>query len=225
MQVLTPKGAATRQRIVESAALLIREHGPANVGLDDIRSVTATSKSQLFHYFPDGKADLLLAVASYEAEQVLAEQQPMLGNLTTWRNWDAWRKRVIERYDAQRQKCPLTALTAQLGLANPAVRGIITELYEQWVAYIAAGVRALKDSQAIDADIDVDSAAVEILTAITGGAAMLQATDRMSYLEISLREAIGRLRRPVSAEANRARGRRINPPRQPATRAAQGGAG
>ncbi|MEV0040403.1 TetR/AcrR family transcriptional regulator [Streptomyces sp. NPDC050804] len=197
--MLTAKGAATRQRIVESAARLIRDRGPAKVGLDDIRAATSTSKSQLFHYFPDGKADLLLAVARHEAEQVLAEQQPMLGDLTSWPKWEAWRQRVIERYDAQRDKCPLTALTAQLNMADPAVRAIITELYEEWQGHIAAGVRALRDSGETAADIDVDNAAIEILTAITGGAAMLQATGRMSYLEVSLRESVNALRRPAPA--------------------------
>ncbi|WP_405983339.1 TetR/AcrR family transcriptional regulator [Streptomyces sp. NBC_00872] len=197
--MLTAKGAATRQRIVESAARLIRDRGPAKVGLDDIRADTSTSKSQLFHYFPDGKADLLLAVARHEAEQVLAEQQPMLGDLTSWPKWEAWRQRVIEKYDAQRDKCPLTALTAQLNMADPAVREIITELYEEWQGHIAAGVRALKESGETAADIDVDNAAIEILTAITGGAAMLQATGRMSYLEVSLRESVNALRRPAPA--------------------------
>lgn len=199
MRVLTPRGTATRQRIVEGAAALIRERGPANVGLDDICGVTSTSKSQLFHYFPDGKSDLLLAVAGYEAEQVLAEQQPMLGDLTTWRKWQAWRRRVIERYDAQRQRCPLSALTAQLGMANPATRDIITNLYERWHAYLAAGVQALKDSGAIDPEVNVAKAATAILTAVSGGAAMLQATDRISYLEIGLSEAIDGLRRPTSS--------------------------
>ncbi len=52
-RALTAKGTATRARIVEGAAQLIRERGVANVSLDDIRAVTSTSKSQLFHYFPD----------------------------------------------------------------------------------------------------------------------------------------------------------------------------
>jgi AcrR family transcriptional regulator len=195
-RVLTSKGAATRARIVEGAAGLIREHGPANVGLDDIRAATATSKSQLFHYFPEGKSDLLLAVAGYEAEQVLAEQQPMLGDLTTWRKWQAWRRRVIERYDAQGQRCPLSALTAQLGLANPETRTIITDLYDRWQDYLVIGLRALKESGEIDAAIDVNHAATAIIATISGGAAMLQATDRRSYLEIALTEVLDGLRRP-----------------------------
>jgi AcrR family transcriptional regulator len=191
-RVLTSRGAATRQRIVEGAAALSRDRGPANVGLDDIREVTSTSKSQLFHYFPDGKAALLLAVAEYEAEQVLADQQPMLGDLTTWRKWQAWRRRVIEKYETQRQHCPLSALTAQLGLANPATRTVLTGMYDRWHGHLAVGVRALKDS----GEIDAGQAATAILTAVTGGATMLQATDRISYLEVALAEALDGLRRP-----------------------------
>jgi len=204
-RVLTSKGAATRQRIVEGAAGVIRERGPANVGLDDIRAVTATSKSQLFHYFPDGKADLLLAVAQHEAEQVLAEQQPMLGDLTSWRKWQAWRRRVIDRYEAQGQACPLSALTAQLGVnPNPASRTIVTDLYARWHAHLSIGVQALKDSGAIDPGTKVDRAATAILTAVTGGATMLQGTGEIRYLEIALTEALDGLRRPRhTAQARR----------------------
>jgi AcrR family transcriptional regulator len=195
-RVLTPKGAATRRRIVTGAAALIRERGVANVGLDDIREATSTSKSQLFHYFPGGKADLMLVVAEHEADQVLADQQPMLGDLTSWRKWQAWRRRVLQMYDAQRQHCPLSALTSQLGLADPATRQIVVDLLDRWHGYLAVGVQALKDSGEIDASIHVDNAATSILTAVTGGAGMLQATDRIDYLEVALAEALDGLRRP-----------------------------
>lgn len=195
-RVLTAKGAATRQRIVEGAALLIREQGVATVGLEDIRTATATSKSQLFHYFPDGKADLMFAVAGYEAGQVIEEQMPHLGDLTSWRKWQAWRRRVIQMYDAQRQRCPLSALTSQLDAGNPATRELVADLLDRWQGYLVAGVQALKDSGEADPGVDPLVAATSILTAVTGGAGMLQATDRISYLEIALTDAINTLRRP-----------------------------
>ncbi|NEA34638.1 TetR/AcrR family transcriptional regulator [Streptomyces sp. SID13031] len=191
-RVLTAKGAATRQRIVEGAAGLIRERGVSTVGLDDIRASTATSKSQLFHYFPDGKADLMLAVARYEAEQVIADQLPQLGDLTTWRKWQAWRRRVIQIYDAQRQACPLSSLTAQLG---PATAEIVNGLTSEWVGYLAAGVQALKDSGEIDGSVDVQRTANSILAAVTGGATLLQSTDSLTYLEDGLTEALENMRR------------------------------
>jgi AcrR family transcriptional regulator len=195
-RVLTAKGAATRARIVEGAAALVREQGVANVGLDDIRAATATSKSQLFHYFPDGKSDLLLAVAQHEADQILAEQQPLLGDLTSWRKWQAWRRRISEIYDGQRAGCPLSALTAQLRFGNPEIQRIVTGLYDRWRDFLADGIRALRASGEIDGSIDPEQSAVSILAAITGGATLLIATDRLCYLEIALADALDDLRRP-----------------------------
>ena len=45
MTKLTAKGAATRQRIIEGAAGVIREVGLGDTTLDDIRMLTATSKA------------------------------------------------------------------------------------------------------------------------------------------------------------------------------------
>jgi AcrR family transcriptional regulator len=56
----------------------------AAVTLDDICHRTHTSKSQLFHYFPAGKDQLLLAVAQHEADRVLSDQEPYLSNLGSW---------------------------------------------------------------------------------------------------------------------------------------------
>ncbi len=195
-RVLTAKGAATRQRIVDGAALLIREQGVVNVGLDDIRAATATSKSQLFHYFPDGKADLMLAVARREAEQVIAEQMPQLGDLTTWRKWQAWRRRVLKMYDEQREGCALSALVGQLGLGDTTTRQVVGDMLDRWLQYLVDGVEALRASGEIDKSVDPVRAATAILTAVNGGATMLVATDRIHYLETALTEAIDDLRRP-----------------------------
>src|SRR3981081_2805311 len=81
---LTPKGAATRARIVVAAADLVRERGVGGTTLDDIRSGTSTSKSQLFHYFPSGKTELVAAIAAFQAERVLQAQRPFLDHLVTW---------------------------------------------------------------------------------------------------------------------------------------------
>ena len=194
-RVLTARGAATRQRIVEAAAALIRERGVADTGLDDIGAATATSKSQLFHYFPGGKSDLLHAVAVHEAGQVIADQQPYLGDLTSWRKWQAWRRLVIQKYDMQRDRCPLTALTTHMGKATPVTREIVSTLYDTWSQHLAAGVQALKDSGEIDASTDVDATATAVLAAIQGGVVMMQATDRISYLETALKEALDAMRR------------------------------
>src|ERR1700734_3743625 len=56
---LTRKGLATRQRIVAGAAELFRARGVAGTSLGDVCEATSTSKRQLFHYFPDGRTQLV----------------------------------------------------------------------------------------------------------------------------------------------------------------------
>src|SRR3984957_15663593 len=136
---LTPKGAATRDRIIQGASTEIRENG-VTATLDDIRVRTGTSKSQLFHYFPDGREQLLLAVARYEADRVLADQQPQLSDLGSWDAWLAWRDTGLARYREQGQQGPLNALVTQLGRMTPGAQAVVAELMSQWQAQIAAGI-------------------------------------------------------------------------------------
>ena len=175
------------------AALLMREQGAAETSLDQVLHVTATSKSQLFHYFPDGREQLLLAVARYEADRVLADQQPQLGDLTSWASWRAWRDAVVARYREQGQQCPLSALTTQLGRNTPGARAVVTELIGQWQAEIAAGVRHMQDAGEIAPDLDPVRTAAAIVAGIQGGVVMLMSTGDTTPLESALDLAIAYL--------------------------------
>jgi AcrR family transcriptional regulator len=188
---LTAKGRATRQRIVVAAAHLTRQKGAAETTLDDVRAATATSKSQLFHYFPDGRADILTAVAEYEAEQVLEVQQPFLGNLTTWDAWQKWRQAVLDHYTELGRRCPLGSLTTELGKSSPRAGAIVTTLFDGWEEALLKGVRATTPGASSEAARDH---ARSILAAVQGGVIMLQATGRTEYLEAALTAAIEPLR-------------------------------
>src|SRR4051795_2600789 len=102
---LTAKGATTRARIVEATADAILERGIGGTSLDDIRAGTATSKSQLFHYFPGGKSELVGAIAAFQMERVFEAQRPWLDRLDSWADWDAWRDAVVAHYASQTHNC------------------------------------------------------------------------------------------------------------------------
>jgi AcrR family transcriptional regulator len=190
---LTVKGAATRQRIVEAASAEIREFG-VTATLDDIRSRARASKSQLFHYFPDGREQLLLAVARYEADRVLADQQPQLSDLGSWDAWLAWRDTVLARYREQGQQCPLNALVTQLGRMTPGAQAVVAELMSQWQAQIAAGIVRMRTAGELAADLNAERTAAAILAGIQGGVVMLMSTGDLTPLEAALDLAIGYLR-------------------------------
>ncbi|SEH68470.1 DNA-binding transcriptional regulator, AcrR family [Mycolicibacterium rutilum] len=195
VQKLTAKGQATRQRIIEGAAAVIRQRGVDVATLDDIRARTSTSKSQLFHYFPDGKEQLLLAVAAHEAQRVLDDQQPYLGELTSWAAWQRWRDAVVDRYREQGQHCPMSVLMSEIGRNTPGAQAVTSALMRQWHDEITAGVRAMQEQGKMATSLDADRVSAALLAGIQGGVAIMLATGDLSYLEAALDTAIESLRR------------------------------
>lgn len=193
--VLTPKGEATRHRIIEAAAAEMREHGVVVTTLDDVRNRAHVSKGQLFHYFPAGKEELLLAVAEFEAGRVLDDQQPQLGNLTTWAAWTEWRDIVVARYRAQGMDCPLSALISQVGRSTPGARAVVSELMSQWEALVRAGIEELQSTGEADADLDAGQVAAALIAGIQGGVGMLMTTGSTHHLEAAIDLVLDRLAR------------------------------
>nr|QIY67189.1 TetR/AcrR family transcriptional regulator [Streptomyces sp. RPA4-2] len=172
----------------------MRERGVAVTTLDDVRARTGTSKSQLFHYFPGGKEELLLAVARFEADQVLADQRPELGDLTSWDAWLAWRDTVVARYRGQGPQCPLNMLMSQLGRSTPGAQAVVAELLGKWQGEIAEGVRAMQRQGEIGQGVDPDRSAAALLAGIQGGVVVLLSTGRTTHLEAALDLGIQQLR-------------------------------
>jgi AcrR family transcriptional regulator len=193
--MLTVKGTATRQRIIEGASDEIRCSGIAATTLDDICRRSGTGKSQLFHYFPGGKEDLLLAVAGYEAARVLDDQQPHLGQLTSWQAWDDWRDAVVDRYRRQGTHCPLGVLITELGRHTPAAQAVTRQLLEQWQGDVQAGITAMQQRGLVAPGLDAGRTAAAIVAAIQGGVTILMSTGSSAHLEAALDTALAYLRR------------------------------
>jgi AcrR family transcriptional regulator len=186
VSVVTAKGEATRQRIIEGAAAEIREHGVTETTLDDLRARSHTSKSQLFHYFPGGKDEILLAVADFEAQQVLADQQPYLGELDSWDSWRDWRDAVVQRYRGQGPTCPLNTVMSQVGRNTPGAQAVVAQLLQQWQQAIAAGIRRMQQQGDVAGGLDADRNAAALMAGIQGGVAIMLASGSMMHLEAAL---------------------------------------
>jgi AcrR family transcriptional regulator len=190
---LTVKGTATRERIIAGAAQYLRSELPGEVTLDDVRAVTRTSKSQLFHYFPGGKDELMLAAARYEADQVLADQEPHLGALTNWAAWDAWRAAVLKRYRAQGRNCPLGSLMSQVN-GTPGAAEVVTTLLDEWQRRIRRGIDTLQAQGLADPDLDAGRLAAVFLAGIQGGVQILRTTGSTAHLEAVFDHLLDQLR-------------------------------
>jgi AcrR family transcriptional regulator len=192
---LTPKGAATRGRIVEAAADLILARSITSTRLDDIRMATATSKSQMFHYFPGGKSELVSAIAAFQSERVLDAQRPFLDRLDTWEAWEGWRDALVAHYGAQPHwGCPIGALTAELIGSEPARAAELAEHMNRWREYLEAGLRRMQIAGLLRDDADPETLALATFAALHGGLLLTQMMESIEPLEAALDGALSALR-------------------------------
>ncbi len=202
---LTEKGRQTRQRIIEATALRILDAGIDGTSLDDVRAATLTSKSQLFHYFPGGKAELVREVARWDGEQLLAAQEPHLSDLSTWESWGAWRRGLQEYYlGLGRWACPIGSLTAQMAAIDPETEQFLRQAWTAWRTRIADGVRRMQAGGHIDPAADPERVAASVLAAIQGGL-LLSQPERASWpLEAALDAAWATLHASASTHVRSA---------------------
>jgi AcrR family transcriptional regulator len=191
---LTARGAATRARIVESAAEQVLAGGVGGTSLDDIRADTETSKSQLFHYFPAGKSELVGAIASFQADRVLAAQEPYLSRLATWDDWREWRDAVIAHYGSQPHwGCPIGALANELIGTDPERAAEVTAHMEHWRGLLEAGVTRLRDAGELSPDADPRALSLAVFASLQGGLLLTATGESIEPLEAALDGALAML--------------------------------
>ena len=119
-QRLTPKGRATRDRIVQAAAELIVAEGLSATNMERVRMAASVSGSQLAHYFAD-KSALIRAVIRHQIDVVLDfHRQPKLRDLESLDDFERWidlNMRYLRQIGTSSGTPTYHALNAQL--ANP----------------------------------------------------------------------------------------------------------
>ena len=137
-QRLTPKGRATRERIVATAAQLMYDHSIAGTSLGDVQKAAGVGPSQVYHYFED-KESLIRAVIAHRIHALLAT----LGGLDSMEGLRAWRDFVVDTHRRQNCEggCPLGSLVGELAEPFPECRGDLAGGFDQWEAAIREGLR------------------------------------------------------------------------------------
>jgi AcrR family transcriptional regulator len=188
---LTPKGVATRERIVVESADLVLARGARATSLDDIRMATATSKSQLFHYFPGGKSELISAVVIYQGERLLDAQRPYIDELDTWDSWEGWRHAVVAHFGSQTHwGCPISALARELiGLDEEGAKVSRTYM-DQWRGYLYDGLLRMREAGILKPFASPESLSLSTFASLHGGLLLTQIIQSIRPLESALDGAL-----------------------------------
>lgn len=189
---LTDRGAATRARIIAAAADLIYLRGVGGTSMDDVMHNSATSKSQLYHYFADKDA-LVAEVIALQTSRVLAAQEPYLRKLDTVAGLRRWAAALIEtnRATGGIGGCPIGSLASELAEQSDYARTLVTASFHTWESHLVRGLERMRDHGELAPDADPRDLTTAIMSALQGGLLLAQTTRSTRPLELALDMAIG----------------------------------
>lgn len=202
---LTPKGQATRDRILKAAAEVILREGLSALNMEGLRKAASVSGSQLAHYFTD-KQSLIRAVIKRQMHVVLEfHRQPTLGGLTTFDDFERWidlNMRYLRRIGYTGTPT-FHALAGQLGKSDSATRETLAVGYLQWIELLEKAIQQMKDRGVLIGRTDPRRLALVIVGAHQGGAT-LTFTYRAEWPHAdAVRFAVNYLRMFATAPADR----------------------
>jgi AcrR family transcriptional regulator len=142
----------TRERIVDSAALLFQRYGYSGTGLKQISRASGATFGSLYHFFPGGKDDLTAEALRQSGlgYQLLVEaifdNAPDL--LTGLRSAFAGAAEVLEASDYA-DACPIETVALEVASTNEPLRLVTAEIFASWTVsatarFEAAGLSAAR---------------------------------------------------------------------------------
>ena len=136
--------AGTRDRIVATAAEMFRAQGVQGTGMLSILDRAQAPRGSLYHHFPGGKNELVLAALELEADQVTRDLATLLATdpdpATAVIAFADALATTLETSD-YRLGCPLTTAVLELANEDPAIRQLSVSAYTTWQQAIGNHLR------------------------------------------------------------------------------------
>jgi len=103
-----------RERMVISAALLIRERGAQPTAIADVLQHSGAPRGSAYHYFPGGRTQLLCEAIDYAGEYVAAKIERADNGFAALDGLVAYYRKELLSSD-YRAGCPVVAVTVEAG--------------------------------------------------------------------------------------------------------------
>jgi AcrR family transcriptional regulator len=172
-----------RERMVISAALLIRERGAQPTAIADVLEHSGAPRGSAYHYFPGGRTQLLCEAIDYSADYVAAKIADVHSGLQALDGLVAYYRKQLVRSD-YRVGCPAVAVTVEAG--DPAKQDQATPVidraaaaFTRWTDLIAQ--RLTSDGIAAEQAADL---AMLVTAAIEGAIVVARASRDLKPLDV-----------------------------------------
>jgi len=173
----------TRQKLLEAAFAEIHRNGFQAASLTQILADTGLTKGALYHHFPDKKA-LGLAVIEEMVRPGLAAL--MFAPLADTRQPLAALQALLADKAAEEDPmvvtlgCPLNNLMQEMSPVDEGFRLQLNGVFQDWVGVLAAALERGKAAGEVRSDVDPDTTAFFIVSALEGCIGMSKNTQSVT---------------------------------------------
>lgn len=132
----------TKQRMLDSAVLLLRERGAAGVTVDAVLAHSGAPRGSVYHHFPGGRNEMVLGAVRQAGDYIATmvsdsatggDVQQMVRRLVVF-----W-KRALTKTD-YRAGCPVAAMVVDGRDLVPDAGDVVREIFAQWQASLAGAL-------------------------------------------------------------------------------------
>jgi AcrR family transcriptional regulator len=179
--------AGPRERMVVSAAVLIRERGAHATAISDVLAHSGAPRGSAYHYFPDGRTQLLCEAVDFAGEHVAAIiEKPGPGIDVLDRLTDVYRRQLLG--SDYRAGCPVVAVTVEAGDPDGPDRSAqvidrAASVFARWTALVAQ--RLVADGMSVER---AEELALLATTAIEGAIVVARASRDLKPLDVVHRQ-------------------------------------
>lgn len=194
--------ASPRERMVISAALLIRERGAHPTAIADVLEHSGAPRGSAYHYFPGGRTQLLCEAIDYAGEYVAARIAKAGTGVKALDGLVAYYRKQLLRSD-YRAGCPVVAVTVEAG--DPAKPDQATPVIDRAAAAFARWTDLIAQRLVADgvSTSRADELAMLSTTAIEGAIVVARASRDLKALDV----VHGQLRDLLQAELSERKSR------------------
>ena len=135
---------STRERMILSTALLVRERGARATSIDDVLQHSGAPRGSIYHHFPGGRDELLREALAYAGEHVgrrleaASTAEDPLAAFDTF--LDGYRRQLLAT--EHRAGCPVVAIAIEAREDDPSLQDQAAAIFARWQEATAASFAA-----------------------------------------------------------------------------------
>ncbi len=187
------KRGATRDRMVRTAATVLRERGAAGLTIDEVLARSGAPRGSVYHHFPEGRSQLLIEALQFAGDAIAThiDASAAYGGIALVRGFVSFWDQLLADSDFT-AGCPVVAAAVGSGDEAPTLTPIAAEIFDRWRTALGHAFSAEGFS-----DADAAALAVTCLAALEGAVVL----SRSSQSVEPLRDVAAQLEFLIKAKA------------------------